>query len=243
MMSSITAMFLIGLLGAGHCAGMCGGIVAALGFAANSDQSRGTIILTYNLGRITAYGLMGAFIGLLGQFGDQFFAMGPWLRAIAGLLLILMGFYLAGWWKVLTLLERAGQLLWAKLQPIGNHLFKVQSMGRGFLYGMLWGWLPCGLVYSALAYAGASASPISGAIAMMSFGLGTLPAMLAGGFFSSQLRDLLQGQWLRVAMALVLITFGGWTLWSAMSHNHTHVSTDIIEGPEGVHSNHEHMHH
>lgn len=237
----IAPMFLIGLLGAGHCAGMCGGIVAALGFATDSNQSRWPIILTYNLGRISSYGLMGALVGLLGQFGDQFLSLGPWLRAIAGLLLILMGFYLADWWKVLTVLERGGQLLWKRLQPLGKGLFKVHSVGRGFLYGMLWGWLPCGLVYSALAFAGASASPGTGSLAMMAFGLGTLPAMLVGGIFSAQLRSFLQGRWLRVAMAMVLIVFGSWTLWSAMSHNHT--LTHTIEGSENDHLSHEHMHH
>lgn len=120
-----------------------------------------------------------------------------------------MGFYLADWWKALTLLERVGQVLWKKLQPLGKGLFQVSSVGRGFLYGMLWGWLPCGLVYSALAFAGASASPVLGAWSMMAFGLGTLPAMLAGGLFSAQLKNLLQGKWLRVTMALVLIVFGG----------------------------------
>lgn len=234
---SITSMFLIGLLGAGHCVGMCGGIVAALGFATDSNQPRWPIILTYNLGRISSYGLMGGIVGLLGQFGDQLLSLGPWLRAVSGLLLILMGFYLADWWKALALLERIGQLLWKKLQPLGKGLFQVRSVGRGFLYGMLWGWLPCGLVYSALAFAGASVSPVMGAFSMMAFGLGTLPAMLAGGLFSAQLKSLLQGKWLRVTMALVLIVFGSWTLWSAMSHNHS------TEESGDAHSSHKHMHH
>jgi len=238
---SITSMLLIGLLGAGHCVGMCGGIVAALGFAADSNQSRWPIIVTYNLGRISSYGLMGALVGLLGQFGDQHLALGPWLRAFAGLLLILMGLYLADWWRVLTVLERAGQLLWKKLQPISNGLFQVRSVAKGFLYGMLWGWLPCGLVYSALAFAGASASPVTGAVAMMAFGIGTLPAMLAGGIFSSQLRSLLQGRILRVTMALILIVFGSWTLWTAISHSH-HVSVSSEPSSE-THSGHEHMNH
>lgn len=234
---SITSMFLIGLLGSGHCVGMCGGIVAALGFATDSTQARWPIILTYNLGRIASYSLMGGIVGLLGQFGDQFLSLGPWLRALAGLLLILMGFYLADWWKALTLLERGGQLLWNTLQPLGKGLFQMRSVGRGFLYGMLWGWLPCGLVYSALAFAGVSASPVMGALSMAVFGLGTLPAMLAGGIFSVQLKSLLQGKWLRVTMALVLIVFGGWTLLSAVSHNHA------AEESENAHSSHKHMHH
>ena len=234
---SITAMLVIGLMGAGHCAGMCGGIVAALGFATDDNQPRWPILLSYNLGRIISYGLLGALVGLLGYFGQQFLYIGPWLRSIAGILLILMGMYLAGWWRVLTWLERAGQHLWRRLQPLSNGLFQVRSVRRGFFYGMLWGWLPCGLVYSALAYAATSATPVTGAAAMMAFGVGTLPAMLAGGLFSSQLRDWLQGKLLRVIMALILIIFGSWTLWSALSHAHSS-GTETTLG-----SGHEHMHH
>lgn len=234
---SVISMLLIGLMGAGHCAGMCGGIIAALGFAADSRQSRWPIIVSYNLGRITSYGLMGALVGLLGQFGDQFLALGSWLRAAAGVLLILMGFYLAGWWKVLVHLEKLGQLVWKKIQPISSRLFQVRSIAKGFLFGMLWGWLPCGLVYSALAFAGATASPVTGLLAMMAFGIGTLPAMLLGGIFSTQLREILQGKWLRTMMALVLIVFGVWTLWAAVSHQHG------LEIPSDIHSSHEHRHH
>tara|TARA_R110000822_G_scaffold159476_24_gene299532 strand:- start:56637 stop:57362 length:726 start_codon:yes stop_codon:yes gene_type:complete len=234
---SVTAMLVIGLMGAGHCAGMCGGIVAALGFATDDNRSRWPILLSYNLGRITSYGVLGALVGLLGYFGQQFLYIGPWLRAIAGILLILMGMYLAGWWRVLAWLEKAGQHLWRRLQPLSNGLFQVRSVRKGFLYGMLWGWLPCGLVYSALAYAATSATPVTGAAAMMAFGVGTLPAMLAGGLFSSQLRDWLQGKLLRVIMAVILIIFGGWTFWSALSHTH------FSDGETLPSSSHEHTHH
>ena len=218
---SVASMFLIGLLGAGHCVGMCGGIVAALGFAVDEKQSRWPIIVTYNLGRITSYGLMGVLAGLLGYFGENVLSLGPWLRATAGILLILMGLYIAGWWKILASLEKLGQTVWCRLQPVASGLFKVRSAGKSFFFGMLWGWLPCGLVYSALAYAGASANPVTGGLAMMAFGLGTFPAMLAGGIFSTQLRSLLQGRLLRIVMALILMVFGCWTLWTAMTHHHS----------------------
>lgn len=241
---SVLAMFVIGLMGAGHCVGMCGGIVAALGFAADKETNRWPILLSYNLGRITSYAIAGALVGLLGLFGREFLSLGPWLRAFAGILLILMGLYLADWWRLLTWFERGGQYLWRRIQPLGKGLFQVRSAGRGFLFGMIWGWLPCGLVYSALAYAAATAEPGSGALAMAAFGLGTLPAMLAGGVFSSQLKQWLQGRLLRTVMALVLILFGAWTLWSAFAHMHHQPATTTSSSSSAVGGDiHQHMHH
>lgn len=239
---SVLAMFVIGLMGAGHCVGMCGGIVAALGFAAEQNSARWPILCSYNLGRITSYAVAGALVGLLGLFGREFLSLGPWLRAFAGILLILMGLYLADWWRLLSWLERAGQHLWRRLQPLGKGLFQVRTASRAFLFGMIWGWLPCGLVYSALAFAAATAEPLSSALAMAAFGFGTLPAMLAGGVFSSQLKRWLQGRVLRTVMALALILFGAWTLWSAVAHAHQHPAApgSATEAPGDMH---QHMHH
>lgn len=235
----ILAMLLIGLMGAGHCLGMCGGIVAALGFATDDQRSRWPILLSYNLGRMTSYGIIGALVGLLGLFGREYLSLGPWLRITAGVLLILMGLYLAGWWHVLSWLERAGQRLWRHLQPFAAKLFRVRSARKGFLFGMLWGWLPCGLVYTALAYAAATAHPLPSALAMMAFGLGTLPVMLASGVFSSQLKRWLQVRALRAAMGLLLCIFGGWTLWNVVSHTH---QQSVLE-QDGVTNSHQQRHH
>ena len=237
---SILAMLVIGLMGAGHCVGMCGGIVAALGFAADDQRRRWPILLSYNLGRITSYGLIGALVGLLGLFGHEYLSLGPSLRIFAGVLLILMGLYLAGWWHFLSWLERGGQYAWRHIQPFATRLFRVRTVGRAFLFGMLWGWLPCGLVCSALVYAAAPGHPVSSALAMMACGLGTLPVMLAGGVFSSQLKRWLQVRALRTAMGMIVIVFGAWTLWNAMAHNHQREVTS--EQSDGI-SAHQHMHH
>ena len=239
---SVLAMFVIGLMGAGHCVGMCGGIVAALGFATEGKGRRWPILLSYNLGRILSYSVAGGLVGLLGLFGREYLFLGPWLRGLSGVLLILMGLYLADWWRVLSWLERGGQYIWRYLQPLGNGLFRVTGAGRGFLFGMLWGWLPCGLVYSALAFAAATAEPLSGALAMAAFGVGTLPAMLAGGFFSTQLKQWLQGRVLRSLMALVLILFGAWIVWSAMAHAH-HQPVEAASENGTSNTDHQHMHH
>lgn len=235
-------MFSVGLLGAGHCVGMCGGIVAALGLAANQQVlaepssnpqvtgikrfAQWQIILGYNLGRIVSYGAAGALVGWLGQLGSHYLGLAIPLRLIAAVMLILMGLYLANWWRGLTYLERLGGLLWRRIQPVSARVFKVQSPGKAVLFGMLWGWLPCGLVYSALAFAAALAHPLPSSLAMMAFGVGTLPAMLIGGVFSEQLTRWLQGKVLRTVMALILLAMGALMIFTLFSHgqHHSHQS-------------------
>src|SRR4051812_9310886 len=147
-------MLTIGLVSSGHCIGMCGGIMGALSMAipADAKKKRWAILVFYNMGRVGSYALMGL---LAGFFAQEFAAMGggEFLRVIAGLLLIAMGLYLANWWRGLTYLEKLGRYLWAYLQPLGKGLMPVNSLPKALGLGVIWGWLPCGLVYSALALA------------------------------------------------------------------------------------------
>lgn len=216
--ASATVLFLVGLLGAGHCVGMCGGITAALGMAGGGETAPGRIglVLGYNLGRIGSYACAGLLAGGLGFLGDGYLALGPLLRGLAALLLILMGLYLGGWWSLLGRLEQIGAGVWRRVQPLGQKLLPVTGPGTALLLGGLWGWLPCGLVYSALAYAASSAHPVDGAILMMSFGLGTLPVMLVGGLFSRNLAATLQKKDLRQLLGIGIIAFGLWTLWAGL---------------------------
>ncbi len=215
----LLSAFAMGLLGGGHCVGMCGGITAALSFAVPAEKRvrRWSILLSYNIGRIASYGIIGALFGYLGQQ----FVSGQGLsvmRLLAGLLLIAMGLYVADWWRGLTRLERLGSYLWRWLQPLGKRLMPVSSPSRALLLGGVWGWLPCGLVYSALAYAMAQAQGIAAAGVMLAFGLGTLPAVLAGGLFAERLKQLLQSRGLRGVMGVLIILFGAWTLWLTLQH-------------------------
>lgn len=233
---SLLAMMLIGLLGAGHCVGMCGGIATGLGLA--SGGRPGPLVLGYNLGRVLSYGLGGVLVASLGQWGREYLALGPVLRIAAGVILILMGLYLADWWRALVHLERAGSHLWKRLQPLGRSLLPVRRFSQALLLGGLWGWLPCGLVYSALVYAATAPSPWQGGMMMLAFGLGTAPAMVAGGFFSSRIRLLLQGLLLRRMMALLMILFGIWTLVGVQGHgDHGHAVEDV--GPGIIHGSDE----
>ncbi|HBD11677.1 MAG TPA: cytochrome biogenesis protein [Porticoccaceae bacterium] len=206
-------MTLLGLLGAGHCVGMCGGIAGALGFA--GDERGGLFVFMYNLGRIGSYAIAGAIVATLGYMGSEYLALGPVLRALAGLLLVAMGLYLADWWRGLALLERAGSKLWRKLQPLTTKALPVRSASGAAGLGMVWGWLPCGLVYSALAYAATAPSPYLGAATMLAFGLGTLPAMLVAGWASGRVAALLRARRWRQGFALVILGYGCWLLLQA----------------------------
>ncbi len=230
--------FIVGLMGAGHCLGMCGGIVAALSFAVPDASSfrRFIIILTYNLGRIISYVLLGVFVGAVGLGADEALSQvttTPLLRVFAGVMLILMGLYITGWWKALGTLEKLGAGVWGIIQPIGGKMLPVKSFSAAFSLGVLWGWLPCGLVYSALALALSQADPWASASVMLGFGCGTLPAVVIGGVAGEKFKAYLQLKALRIVMGLSVVLFGVWTLFVVFLHSgHNRQHTD----PE--HSNH-----
>lgn len=233
------SLFMVGLLGSGHCVGMCGGITAALGFAGEGQRQNLSLVLSYNLGRISSYAIAGALVGLFGYVGQNYLSLGVVLRVIAGVLLILMGLYVINGSKVLRMLEVAGNHLWRRIQPLGQRFLPVTSPQQGFVVGMLWGWLPCGLVYTALAYSATMATPIEGALAMLAFGSGTLPAMVVGGYFSQKLKKILQKRLLRSLMGLLLILFGVWTLWIAVvPHHGAHGANGAVDQ---VGEHHHHM--
>lgn len=229
--SALTAAFLLGLFSSAHCVGMCGGIMGALSMAvpAHAKARRWFILLGYNLGRIFSYVLMGAIVGM---FAAQITESGGavWLRWLAGVLLIAMGLYLANWWRGLTYLESGGRYLWAYLQPLGKALMPVDSAAKALALGGIWGWLPCGLVYSALAYAMAQGDAMGGGLIMLAFGLGTLPAVLATGFVAQQLGRLLQRRQIRWSFALVVILFGFWTIWGGGHGSHQHHNHQEMNG-------------
>jgi sulfite exporter TauE/SafE len=166
----------------------------------------------YNSGRIISYALAGALIGAAFTSLASGATNGLiYLRLLAALLLLLLGLYYGGWWLALRHLEALGKPLWRLLQPMAVRSRSSSSHGAVLAAGMLWGWLPCGLVYSALSWAALSGSASAGALYMVLFGLGTLPAMLAFGWFSKTLQSFLRSQGFRQLMGLILIAYGLWT--------------------------------
>lgn len=212
---SLTAAFLVGLLGGTHCIGMCGGIVGALssGLTGQLRESRWRYLaaqLAYNAGRIGSY----AFAGLLaGAFAARVAETGilegqPVGRYLAAAIMILFGIYLAGWWRTLLLLEKAGARLWKYLEPLGRRWLPVRHAGQAFLLGLVWGWLPCGMVYAALAMAMASGTAVGGAATMLAFGLGTLPTLLTVGLAYNALRRFLQHPGVRTVAGILVMLLG-----------------------------------
>ncbi|HEY9148326.1 MAG TPA: sulfite exporter TauE/SafE family protein [Gammaproteobacteria bacterium] len=208
------AAFLVGLFGGVHCVGMCGGIVGALSFGL-PPQARGKFsallpyLLNYNLGRLFSYTVAGALLGGVGALAANMAALNQAqsvLQVIAGLFMIAMGLYLGGWWYGMSRLERLGGRLWRVLEPYGRRLLPVRRPSQALLMGIIWGWLPCGLVYSALIWAISAGSALNGALLLLSFGLGTLPNLLAMGIFAGKLTALLRRPGVtRLAGALVVV--------------------------------------
>lgn len=220
-LSLLTAL-LLGLMGASHCLVMCGGIAAAASAStpntiATSGAKRSNIsyLLLFNLGRILSYSMAGFLVSVAGLWlADSHHIAQLILRSIAGFLLILMGFYVARWWMLLTRLESAGQFVWRYIQPLTRKLIPIKTKPQALALGLLWGWLPCGLIYSTLAWVAANAEPVMGALTMFSFGLGTLPGILAAGLFAQQLNRLVSHPYFRQLAGLLLIVYGTWTLYA-----------------------------
>jgi len=219
LVAPLLSALILGLLGGGHCLGMCGGLMGALTLAIPPEQRarRLRLLLAYNLGRILSYAAAGLLIGLAGwAVASSPAAM--LLRVLAGLLLIAMGLYLAGWWSGLTRIEAVGRHLWRHLQPVASRLMPVSSLPRALLLGAVWGWLPCGLVYSTLLWASSQGSPGESALLMLAFGLGTWPVLLATGMAAERLTALLRRRGVRIAGGLLVILFGIWTLPGPHQH-------------------------
>lgn len=230
------ALFLIGFLGGTHCIAMCGGIVGALSMQPAGDssvvrmtgktQAKPGILanlplqLAYNFGRISSYSLAGAALGAVGSLGllfEHLLPMQMTLYVAANLMLVALGLYLLGLNQSLQFLERAGQRIWLKIQPLSRRFLPARRVSQALPLGMLWGFLPCGMVYSALTTALMSGSALRGAGLMLAFGLGTLPNLLLAGLLLQRLRTFSQAKMVRVISGLLVLGFGVYGLLNATS--------------------------
>lgn len=220
LIAQLLSAFLVGLLGGVHCVGMCGGIAGALSLGVTpARRERLTALLPllggYNAGRLVSYSLAGAIAGGLGSAAVEVGALDAGralLSAVAGLFMVAMGLYLAGWWFGVARLERVGGVVWRRVEPFARRLLPVRSAGHALLLGLVWGWLPCGLVYSVLIWSLSAGGAPEGALLMLAFGLGTLPTLLATGLAAARLGALIRRPWIRHTAGTLVIGFGLWML-------------------------------
>jgi sulfite exporter TauE/SafE len=220
---SLAPVFMVGLLGSVHCAGMCGGIVGAFSVAParrfpvavvalrTAPHAALLRVLAYNSGRIASYAAAGALAGGMAGGARALTGLaaletaGYWL---ANLMLVMLGLYLMDAWRGLARLEQLGRIGWRRLEPATRLLLPLDTPLKLLAMGGLWGWLPCGMVYSVLLTAMLSGSAAGGAAVMVAFGLGTLPMLLSIGLLGAPLRAWIARRPVRVACGLVVLGFG-----------------------------------
>jgi len=210
----LLSAFAIGLLGSGHCIVMCGGISSMLTTAISQNGGQKYLHVTgYHIGRILSYTIFGAIVGFTGSMAVKGFGL-PLnaLQVVAGLFLILLGLYIGQWFMALTKVESFGKYLWQFISPMTKRFLPVRNTKQAVSLGILWGWLPCGLIYSTLSWSLASGSAINGGMIMLFFGIGTLPAMMATSFGALNLKPILVNKMFRNIVALLLISYGSYTL-------------------------------
>lgn len=203
------AAILTGLLGSAHCFGMCAGISGL--FAVNANvHALGTQVpkaIAYNLGRVLTYAILGAVVAVLGKGAvDSIPSLGPPVRLASGILIMLVGLQVAFNWRILAPLENAGARIWQRIAPAAKGLVPVETLPQALGLGLIWGWLPCGLVYSVLLLAATTTDATSGGLVMIAFGLGTMPAMIATGVSASKIAQFMAGK--RLGAGLLIVVLG-----------------------------------
>jgi sulfite exporter TauE/SafE len=177
---------------------MCGSIIGTLTLSLKQEirESKSRLlpfVFNYNLGRITSYTIAGLLAGILESVLSWPFGDGHghrYLQLFSALIMACAGLYIAGWFPRFAYLEKMGVTIWKQLEPMGRRLIPVQSLSQAYTFGMIWGWLPCGLVYAALALSAATGDVTRSALTMLFFGLGTLPAVFSLGIMTNYLTKL-----------------------------------------------------
>lgn len=220
----------LGFAGSVHCVAMCGGIAGALGQAMpeKGPLESSARALLYSLGRISSYAIAGALAGAFGSVFEQGPSTLGLIRFVVGLVIVVIGLQIAFNGRPFAPLERAGLALWRIAAPLARRIGRPERLWQVYALGLVWGWLPCGLVYSGLLIAAASGRPTTGAIAMASFGLGTLPALLAASGLGAVVRRLGGGASVRRSAGLALVGFGLWSI----------VGTWVMTGLHAGHASH-----
>ena len=225
LISAMLTAMMVGFLGGVHCLGMCGPIAGALTFQLSAEiQVRPRRVammqVVYNLGRVSSYvilGLMAGAVGLMLVEAGDWLSIQRGLLAFSGLWMVILALWLKGWSALPSRLERVVGDVWTRVS--GRYrpkMLPVRHVGQAYLFGLLWGTLPCGLVYSTLILAISAGSMLSGALVMLSFGVGTLPSVLLMGASAFWLVRIQRLMWVRNVAAMMMAMFGCWTLYLAI---------------------------
>lgn len=220
----VVSAFAMGLFGGVHCVAMCGGVVGVLCSAAPrcpsaSAGGRGRLAqapywLAYHVGRIASYTLLGLAFTMLGRASMAFFPLDAvrfMLRALAALCMLAVGFHLAGLPSLVKRLESVGAPLWRRLSPLTKRFLPLRTPWHALVLGAMWGLMPCGLLYGALALAASASSPTEGALTMAAFGLATLPVMLTMSALAQRVARWLARPRVKQAVGVTFLVFGCWS--------------------------------
>ena len=213
----ISMAFITGLLGSGHCVGMCGGLVAALSLSDTGQRGGVLFHLLYNIGRITTYTAVGWFVGWLGSalaYANSMVDTARVLLISSDIFVILLGLGSAGFFSSLKLnvmqLEFPGPI--SQIIAVVSRLKKLPPPLASLPLGLIMGLLPCGFLYAMIIAAGQSAAPDKGAFIMFAFGLGNMPALFLFGSAAHWLTTSKRAAMLRWAGVLVAI-MGAYNLY------------------------------
>jgi len=227
---TLASAFLLGLFSTMHCIGMCGGIIGALSLSLpvevrNNKPRLFSFVLTYNVGRLASYSLAGLIAGAVGTSALQAagFDQGHTvLRLIGIIMMVAIGLYLTGWLPQLASVEKIGVPVWRRLEPLGRKLVPVTTLPRALAYGLVWGWLPCGMVYFVLIWALTAGDALHGAMIMLAFGAGTLPTLITAGFMTSWITRFARSTRARQVVGVLIIMMALGSLFIPMEHHHHH---------------------
>jgi sulfite exporter TauE/SafE len=227
--------FGVGLVSFGHCLGMCGGISILLGMGVSNQRTRFFYLFCYNLGRIVTYTTVVLVLVTLGKHWSIFHLNPLYARVLTSIFLLATGLYLCGLPQLLYPLERFGEKLWQRIRPLGQKLLPVKTLSRAFLLGLLWGFLPCGLVYAQWGTALTLSDPSKSVLWMLFFGLGTMPVLLLSSY-ASRLQHYMK--WRRLLGVFVIILALA-PLSHIISHHNTGLGSTLL--PES-HQQSQHQH-
>ncbi|HFL8819309.1 MAG TPA: sulfite exporter TauE/SafE family protein [Candidatus Azoamicus sp. OHIO2] len=199
---------LIGLISSGHCLSMCGGIVVAFSFKTYS-KNQYIYQFLYNIGRITSYSLIAIIVNLFGVFLFDFSGYySYYLKIFSNFILIIIGLHICNIFHGLFFIESFLWNFWNIISSIIGKINPLKSIYHAFLLGMVWGYIPCGLIYSTIIWTAGFGSITKSFMLIILFGIGTLPSMLLAGVLSTKFKNILYNKIVRSIAGSFIILFG-----------------------------------